>query len=145
MVQPTVHVHVYTAKTVVCSKKVDIVPINRFVASATDGEGVVFIIQQFVSVNRVLITSLQDPTGLEREPWVIQRGEVERGEVERGEVEREEVEREEVERGEVGVERGGGEVERGEVERREVERGYVGAVQINNTPSMYKMYMYMYM
>ena len=43
------------------------IPINRFVTSTTDGEGVMFIIQQLVSINRVFVTCLQDPTGLARE------------------------------------------------------------------------------
>ena len=40
------------------------IPINRLVAGSADGERIVFIILQLVSIGRVLVTRLQDLTDL---------------------------------------------------------------------------------
>ena len=57
LVHCTLHVHVYIH---VCTT----VPINRLVAGSADGERIVFIILQLVSIGRVLVTRLQDLTDL---------------------------------------------------------------------------------
>ena len=39
-------------------------PVNRLICGPTDGKRVVFIIEQLVAVHGILVTSLQDLTGL---------------------------------------------------------------------------------
>ena len=56
LVQCTLNVHVL--HTCTC------IPINRLVAGSADGERIVFIILQLVSIGRVLVTRLQDLTDL---------------------------------------------------------------------------------
>jgi len=39
-------------------------PVNRLICGPTDGKRVVFIIEQLVAIHGILVTSLQDLTGL---------------------------------------------------------------------------------